>query len=788
MSAEGSASRDSAAPIATPARSGRLFRKYVLLFAGMVLLALLSSAAIQYQFLVRDFTGFTIRLQREQAQAAADKIDDFIGDIERQIAWTTQLPWAAATIDEWRLDVARLLQQAPAITEYRRLDSRGVEQLRVSRLAPDRIAGGGDFSQDPAFTQAMANGVYHGPVDFRRGSEPYMTLALRGSGNDVGIAEINLKFIWDVVSKIKVGEQGKAYVVSNDGRLIAHPNLNLVLRNTDASRLSQVRAARADGPAGAPELETAVRDIGGREVLAASARIPTLDWLVLTELPVEEAFAPLDAAVRRTELIILGAIAAAIAAAFLLARAMAGPIETLRIGAMRIGAGDFGHRIAIKTRDEVEALADQFNLMAARLQESHATLQERVKQRTAELTAANRRLAAAGERLRRVNAFKNEMLGIVAHDLKNPISVVMTRADLLAKVDDASPPQDQIGPHVAAIKEAGGHLVGMIDALLADAMAEAHEVTLRRASINIPALINDVAESNRPLAERKKQALTIAAPASLTLTGDSDRLREAIDNLVNNAIKYTQPGGRIDLSVSAGADRALIIVTDNGPGLTDADMTRLFGRFQRLSAKPTGGEPSTGLGLSIVKRIVELHGGKVSARSTGVGQGSSFEIALPVPKSPASPEDKRAEKDGTVSGSEMTQVAAGSILLVDDNKDVRESLDALLQSEGMHAVAAGSADEALTVVATGGLRPSLILSDFNLGDETNGIENIEALRTALGWRVPAIVLTGSRSPEAEAFAKHDVNVVRKPWNGDELIRLVKQLQKRDDERRETNSR
>ena len=103
-------------------------------------------------------------------------------------------------------------------------------------------------------------------------------------------------------------------------------------------------------------------------------------------------------------------------------------------------------------------------------------------------------------------------------------------------------------------------------------------------------------------------------------------------------------------------------------------------------------------------------------------------------------------------------------------------------------MAAGSADEALTVVATGGLRPSLILSDFNLGDETNGIENIEALRTALGWRVPAIVLTGSRSPGAEAFAKHDVNVVRKPWNGDELIQLVKQLQKRNDERRETNSR
>ena len=121
-----------------------------------------------------------------------------------------------------------------------------MEQLRVSRLAPDRIAGGGDFSKDDAFTKAMASGVYHGPVGFRRESEPYMTIALRGAGNDVSIAEVNLKFIWDLVSQRKVGNRGRAYVVSDDGRLIAHPNLNLVLRNTDASQLSQVRTARAD--------------------------------------------------------------------------------------------------------------------------------------------------------------------------------------------------------------------------------------------------------------------------------------------------------------------------------------------------------------------------------------------------------------------------------------------------------------------------------------------------------------------------------------------------------------
>ena len=361
-----------------------------------MLLALLSSATIQYQFLVRDFTDFSVRLQREQAQAAADKIDDFIQDIERQIAWTAQLPWAAATLDEWRLDVARLLQQVPAITEYRRLDSRVWSNCVCRGSRPTGSQAAAIFRRITHSQRRWQPESTTGPSGSGAKSEPYMTIALRGAGNDVGIAEVNLKFIWDLVSQRKVGNRGRAYVVSDDGRLIAHPNLNLVLRNTDASQLSQVRTARADGPAAAPEHERAVKDLEGRQVLAASARIPTLDWLLVTELPAEEAFAPLDAAVRRTALILIGALLIAVLAGFLLARTMVGPIEALRIGAMKIGAGDFEQRIEIKTKDEVEALADQFNLMAARLQESHATLQQRVERRTAELTSANRRARLRG--------------------------------------------------------------------------------------------------------------------------------------------------------------------------------------------------------------------------------------------------------------------------------------------------------------------------------------------------------------------------------------------------------
>jgi signal transduction histidine kinase len=111
---------------------------------------------------------------------------------------------------------------------------------------------------------------------------------------------------------------------------------------------------------------------------------------------------------------------------------------------------------------------------------------------------------------------------------------------------------------------------------------------------------------------------------------DPDRLREAVDNLLSNAIKYTPLGGKMELSMSVDDGHAVISLKDEGPGLSDDDMSRLFGRFQRLSAKPTAGESSTGLGLSIVKRIVELHGGTVSAESAGPGRGTTFTIRLPV--------------------------------------------------------------------------------------------------------------------------------------------------------------
>ena len=268
-------------------------------------------------------------------------------------------------------------------------------------------------------------------------------------------------------------------------------------------------------------------------------------------------------------------------------------------------------------------------ILYQQLQQANTQLEDRVTQRTRALMQANRRLSAQWLRLQRANGFKNEILGTVAHDLKNPLSVILGRTEMLTELIAAGSSCDNITSQVEHIRDATKRLTSMVDHLISDAMADAFDITIRREPVDIAALVGEVADANQPLAVNKQQSIAVSASPNLTTTCDADRIREAIDNLISNAIKYSPIGGKISVQVGQDSKMTVIHVVDEGAGLSPEDLGRLFGRFQRLSAKPTGGESSTGLGLSIVKRIIDMHGGEVTANSAGPGQGSTFTVTLP---------------------------------------------------------------------------------------------------------------------------------------------------------------
>ena len=431
-----SGTSDASAPRKT---RSRLFLKYAGLFVAVVCVALLTNGVFEIWVSYREHRDALIEIQHEQAASAAAKIGQFIKEIESQVGWTTQLLWSAGTIEQRRFDALRLLRQVPAITELAQVDASGKEQLRVSRLAMDVVGSGLDLSTEPKFTEAVKNKIYYGPVYFRRESEPYMTLSLAGTRRDAGvsIAEVNLKLIWDVVSKIKVGELGHAYVVDAQGRLIAHPDISLVLRNTDMSRLAQVQAAQRQAAGIAPgEIETAT-DIQGRRVLTAFAPVAPLGWTVFVELPVEEAYQPLITSIQRTALVLFGALFLAALAGIFLARRMVVPIQALRAGAARIGGGDLAQRISIKSGDELEALADQFNDMAGRLQESYAGLEQKVEARTQELSESLEQQTATSEVLKVISASPGELEPVFQAMLENAVRICGAKfGNLFLREDD----------------------------------------------------------------------------------------------------------------------------------------------------------------------------------------------------------------------------------------------------------------------------------------------------------------------------------------------------------------
>jgi signal transduction histidine kinase len=649
------AATDIPQPLGDGRGRGGLFRKYLILFIGLVAAALLLNSGIEVAFTYRENQAMLARLQAEKADAAAQRIAQFISEIERQIGWTTQSQWAAGSVDQRRFDYVRLLRQVPAITELRQLDAAGKEQLKVSRLAMDVVGSGADFANNALFIDARAHKISFSPVYFRNESEPYLTIAIAGSGRNPGVTlvEVNLKLIWDVIRELRIGHNGYAYVIDRQGRLIAHHDISLVLRNTSFAMLPQVAAGLREMGIGtsATAREGPDTNNDGARVLSAHATLPALGWLVFVELPWTEAIAPLLESVMRTAAVLLTGLILAVLVAWLMVRRMVGPIRRLQAGAARIGSGDLDSRIDVRTGDELELLADQFNTMAGQLQQSYAGLERRVAERTKELHVSLQELKITQANLIQVEkmASLGQLTAGIAHEIKNPLNFVNNfsdlSVDLLDELHDAIALRQQaeidelsatLKGNLQKIAEHGRRADGIVRSMLEHSRGSSGE----RRMVDLNALVDDALNLAYHGARAQDQSFNITlerdldegiAPIELAPQDITRVLLNLFSNSFYAATRRARSGANagfvptLKVTTRATADAVEVSVRDNGAGIRDGIRDKLFQPF--FTTKPTG--EGTGLGLSISYDIVtQQHGGSITVDSK-VDEYSEFTICLP---------------------------------------------------------------------------------------------------------------------------------------------------------------
>jgi len=598
----------------------------------LVAAAIVSVGLSELYFSYQDSKRAITRVERDKASSAATSIEQQMREILGELEAVAQptVGTGAAGLAERNQDFHRLLEREKYISSLSYLDSTGRERVRSSPLETDRIDSGVDRSASAEFTGARGKEQFLGRVVFQRGSQPHMRISVaeRAPGRGVVVADIDLSYVREAIERARVGTTGYAYAVGSRGELVTHSkDINLVLRHTSFASLPQVRAALSGSAETGADAATSGRDQDGTKVLSAYQPVELLGWHVFVEEPLSEAFAPLESAIWRTALLLVAFLLLATGTSVLLVRRLVRPIESIQAAAAKIGSGGLDQRIEIPSHDELGALAEEFNRMAARLQESYSGLEQKVEERTRELATALAELDEKSRELEATSRHKSEFLANMSHELRTPLNAILGFSQVLRErlFGDVNEKQAE---YLDDILTSANHLLALINDILDLSKVEAGQIELVVAPFSLTeALERGVVMVRERATQDGVQVALAASPGVDRVTGDERRIRQVIFNLLSNAVKFTPAGGAVDVRATRVDGEVRVSVADTGPGIAAEDHERIFEEFQQTEAGVEQRE-GTGLGLALSKRLVELHGGRIWVDSEP-GKGSTFVFTLP---------------------------------------------------------------------------------------------------------------------------------------------------------------
>jgi PAS domain S-box-containing protein len=347
---------------------------------------------------------------------------------------------------------------------------------------------------------------------------------------------------------------------------------------------------------------------------------------------------------------------------------------------------------------------------------------------------AARALEQSAAALAETNRQKDVFLATLAHELRNPLAPIRNGVELLSLSRTRGDADHILG----MIRRQLAHMARLLDDLLDVSRFTQGKIELRSEDVDLAAVIASALESSRPDIDRKGHRLDLALPKGLRVWGDPTRLAQVFVNLTNNAAKFTDAGGRISVQAACEGEEAVVRVADTGRGIRAETLPHVFDAFKQVEAS-SGAERGLGIGLSLVRQLVELHGGSVSVTSAGAGLGSEFVVRLPLRRSDA-PDVARDDRAGRIAG--QPAETRRRVLVVDDNIDSAESMSALLEMQGHEVHAVYDGPSALT--AAGTFRPDVVLLDLGLPG-MSGLEVCRALRAQgfAGTRIVAMTGYGT---------------------------------------------